>query len=168
LVLRPVGAILKPMKLYLVQHGEALAGAVDPSRPLSEQGRQDVQAIAKFLQGAGIRVERVWHSGKLRADQTAQLLAKAVSPRIAPVTVNGINPDDPVAGFVSDADVWEQDTLVVGHLPFLARLVAWLTVGDAEREIVGFLPGSVTCLERRDADHWTILWMLRPELLARH
>jgi phosphohistidine phosphatase len=155
------------MRLYLAQHGEALAKAVDPARPLSEEGRRDVQAIARFLKGAGIQVERVWHSGKLRAEQTAQLMAKAVAPRIAPVVVKGLNPDDPVAGFVSDADVWEQDTLVVGHLPFLSRLVAWLTVAEAEREIVGFLPGSVVCLERSDADRWILLWMLRPELFAR-
>jgi phosphohistidine phosphatase len=155
------------MKLYLAQHGEALAKALDPARPLSEQGTQDVQCMAKFLKGAGIRVDRVWHSGKLRAEQTAQILAKAVSPRAAPVAVNGIDPDDPVTGFAADADVWEQDTLMVGHLPFLARLVAWLTVGEAERELVEFHPGSIACLERRDADHWILLWMLRPELLAR-
>jgi phosphohistidine phosphatase len=160
-------AILKPVKLYLAQHGTALAKTVDPARSLSEEGRRDVQAMAKFLQGAGIQVERVWHSGKRRAEQTAQLLAKAVAPHVTPVRVKGINPDDSVDRFISDADVWEQDTLVVGHLPFVSRLVAWLTVADPEREIVGFLPASVVCLERRDTDAWTVLWMLRPELLAR-
>ncbi len=155
------------MKLYLVQHGAALAKEVDPARPLSEPGRQDVQAVANFLSGAGIRVERVWHSGKSRAEQTAQLLAKAVLPRGRIEQVGGIGPDDEVAGFVSDADVWEQDTLVVGHLPFLSRLVAWLVAGDPERELVGFLPGSVVCLERCDVDRWILLWMLRPDLLAR-
>jgi phosphohistidine phosphatase len=155
------------MKLYLVQHGAALAKEVDPARPLSEPGRRDVQAVANFLSGAGIRVERVWHSGKSRAEQTAQLLAKAVLPRGRIEQVGGIGPNDEVAGFVSDADVWEQDTLVVGHLPFLSRLVAWLVAGDPEHELVGFLPGSVVCLERCDVDRWILLWMLRPDLLAR-
>ena len=155
------------MKLYLVQHGAALAKEVDPARPLSEPGRRDVQAVANFLRGAGIRVERVWHSGKSRAEQTAQLLAKAVLPRGRIEQVGGIGPNDEVAGFVSDADVWEQDTLVVGHLPFLSRLVARLVAGDPERELVGFLPGSVVCLERCDLDRWLLLWMLRPDLLAR-
>jgi phosphohistidine phosphatase len=156
------------MKLYLVQHGAALAGEADPARPLSETGRQDVQAMAEFLKGAGIRVERVWHSGKSRAEQTAQLLAKVVLPRGRIEEVGGIGPHDDVAGFVSDADVWEQDILVVGHLPFLSRLVAWLVTGDPEHEVVGYVPGSVVCLERRDIDRWIVLWMIRPELLVHH
>jgi phosphohistidine phosphatase len=155
------------MKLYLVQHGAALAKEVDPARPLSESGRQDVQAMAEFLKGAGIRVERVWHSGKLRAEQTAHLLVKAVLPRGRMEKVGGIGPNDDVAGFVSDADVWEQDILVVGHQPFLSRLVARLVAGDPEHELVQFLPGSVVCLERCEIDRWMLLWMLRPELLVR-
>jgi len=156
------------MKLYLVQHGAALAKEVDPARPLSESGRQDVQAMAEFLKGAGIRVERVWHSGKLRAEQTAHLLAKAVLPRGRIEKVGGIGPNDDVAGLVSDADVWEQDILVVGHLPFLSRLVARLVAGDPQLELVQFLPGSVVCLERCEIDRWMLLWMVRPDLLVRH
>jgi phosphohistidine phosphatase len=155
------------MKLYLIQHGAALAKEVDPARPLSESGLQDVQAMAEFLTGAGIRVERVWHSGKLRAEQTAHLLVKAVLPRGRMEKVGGIGPNDDVAGFVSDADVWEQDILVVGHQPFLSRLVARLVAGDPEHELVQFLPGSVVCLERCEIDRWMLLWMLRPELLVR-
>ena len=81
------------MRLYLVQHGAALPGEVDPARPLSEAGRRDVQAIAEFLKGAGIRVERVWNSGKSRAEQTAQLLAKAILPRARIEEVGGIGPE---------------------------------------------------------------------------
>jgi len=152
------------MKLYLVQHGAALPGEVDPARPLSESGRKDVQTMANFLKGAGIRVERVWHSGKSRAEQTAHLLAKAVLPRGKIEQVGGIGPHDDVAGFVSDADVWEQNILVVGHLPFLSRLVAWLVTSNPEHEVVGYVPGSVVCLERRDLNRWTVLWMIRPDL----
>ncbi len=156
------------MRLYLVQHGAALTSEVDPARPLSESGRQDVQAMADFLKGAGIRVERVWHSGKLRAEQTAHLLAKAVLPRGKIEHVGGIGPNDDVAGFASDADVWEQDILVAGHLPLLSRLVARLVMGDPELQVVEFLPGSVVCLERCDIDRWMLLWMIRPDLLVRH
>ena len=71
------------MRLYLVQHGEALPKQVDPERPLSERGRSDVARVADFLKGAGIRVTRVAHSGKTRARQTAELLASFVR-RLAP------------------------------------------------------------------------------------
>ena len=120
-----------------------------------------------LLQSAGVRVERVWHSGKLRAEQTARLLARTLLPRgRKPQAIEGIGPNAPVAEFSVDADVWEDDTLVVGHLPFMARLVALLTTGDSERDIVAYCPGSVVCLERADAGHWVLLWMIRPDILA--
>lgn len=153
------------MKLYLAQHGEALPSEDDPERPLSPQGRRDVQALADLLASSGVRVERVWHSGKRRARQSAQLLAGKllISGKAEPI--DGIRPNDPVEAFVADADVWEQDTLVVGHLPFMSRLVSRLTLGEAQPDIVDYRPGSVVCLERRDAERWVLAWMVRPELL---
>lgn len=153
------------MKLYLVQHGAAVAKDVDPARPLSEQGEQDVKAVAKFLRGAGVQVERVWHSGKRRAEQTAEIMARKLQAKGGTEAVEGIQPNDPVEDFATDADVWEQDTLVAGHQPFMGRLVAHLVAGDPQRAIVEFQPGSVVCLERRDVNDWVVCWMLRPELL---
>jgi phosphohistidine phosphatase len=156
------------MKLYLVQHGVAVSKQEDPERPLSEQGIQDVQALAVFLGNAKIKVTRVWHSGKRRAAQTAELLARAVLPRGKAEAVGGLGPNDPVGEFAADADVWDEDTLIAGHLPFMSRLVSLLLAGDADAERVQYLPGSIVCLERGDAEQWVILWMLRPELFAEH
>ena len=152
------------MKLYLVQHGKALAKAEDPERPLSEQGEQDVRNVASQLGDAGVQVTRIWHSGKQRAARTAEILARRVLSGRGIEKIKGISPNDPVADFASDADVWDEDTLVVGHLPFMSRLVSLLTVGDAEHALVQFIPGSIVCLERQDDHHWVLAWMLRPDL----
>ena len=154
------------MKLYLVQHGAAVPTDVDPERPLSTQGELDVHAMAAMIRDAGITVERVWHSGKRRAEQTATILAGAVLSGGTGEVVKGISPNDPVAEFASDADVWEGDTLVVGHLPFMSRLVALLAGKDQERDIVQFYPGSMVCLERVDTDHWVVVWMIRPDIFT--
>lgn len=156
------------MKLYLVQHGEAVSRQQDPGRPLSEQGARDVQAMAAFLEGVPIRVSRVWHSGKLRAAQTAEILANALLSKGRVELVEGLNPNDPVEEFATDADVWDEDTLVSGHLPFMSRLVSLLLTGEPQAERVQYQPGSVVCLERIDAEQWVMLWMLRPELLGGH
>jgi broad specificity phosphatase PhoE len=37
------------MRLYLVQHGDAVPEQLDPERPLSAAGRQDVEAVARLL-----------------------------------------------------------------------------------------------------------------------
>ena len=156
----------KFMKLYLAQHGEALSKDEDPERPLSEQGRRDVQAIASLTGEAGVRVARVWHSGKRRAGQTAQILAKVMLPRGKATSIGGINPNDPVEDFIADVDVWQDYTLVVGHLPFMSRLVSLLLVGDQGRELVRYYPGSVVCLERSSEHQWVLLWMLRPDAVT--
>jgi len=154
------------MKLYLAQHGHAVSSEQDPERPLSDQGEQDVHSMAARLGDAGVRVARVWHSGKGRAEQTAGILAKKVLSGRNAESIKGLGPNDPVAEFATDADVWDEDTLVVGHLPFMSRLLSLLLVNDAGHELVRFSPGSVVCLEHDATDRWVISWLLRPELLS--
>jgi phosphohistidine phosphatase len=153
------------MKLYLVQHGEACAKDVDPERPLTVQGRADVERMAVLMRQAGIRVERVIHSGKLRARQTAELLAKAMSPRVEAEVSGLMNPNDNPTAFDWQSESWDRDTLIVGHLPFMGRLVSHLLIEDADRALVSFQPGSMACLEHAGAERWLLNWMLRPELL---
>ncbi|PCH61050.1 MAG: phosphohistidine phosphatase SixA [Gammaproteobacteria bacterium] len=153
------------MKLYLVQHGEACAKEVDPERPLTGQGKADVERLAAFLNGAGIRVARVIHSGKLRAVQTGERLAQAVAPGVELEESGLINPNDNPKAFDWQSESMDRDTLVVGHLPFMAKLVAHLVIGDENRLIAAFQSGSVVCLERHSDAHWQINWMIRPELL---
>lgn len=153
------------MKLFLVQHGDALSSETDPERPLSARGQQDVQRIALFLSRAGINIERVVHSGKLRAKQTARIMRDAIPPSGDVETIAGISPKDDVVALAVQLANWDQDTMVVGHLPFMAKLVALLLGGDAGRDMVSYQPGSVVCLERHENNNWLLNYMLRPELL---
>jgi phosphohistidine phosphatase len=154
------------MKLYLVQHGEACAKEVDPERPLTEQGKADVARLAGFLKQAGIRVDRVIHSGKLRAVQTAQILATAIAPGVELETSGIMNPNDNPKAFDWQDESWNRDTLLVGHLPFMAKKVSHLLVGDEVRMVTAFQPGSMVCLEHVDNSCWALNWMIRPDLLA--
>jgi phosphohistidine phosphatase len=155
------------MKLYLTQHGEACSKQVDPRRPLTSRGEREVQRIAEFLQRAEVRVERVLHSGKLRAMQTADILAKAIAPGVE-LEENGLmNPNDDPHAFDWQSGSWDRDLLVVGHLPFMAKLVSDLLVGDENQLTAAFQPGTIVCLERTSETHWQIDWMLRPELFAK-
>jgi phosphohistidine phosphatase len=154
------------MKLFLVQHGEACAKAVDPDRPLTDRGRADVGRLADFLLKAGVRAERVIHSGKLRARQTAERLGDAIAPGVALEASGLINPNDNPKAFDWQSESWDRDTLVVGHLPFMARLVSHLVTGDEDRPVSAFQPGSVVCLEHDEDARWLVAWMIRPELLG--
>ncbi len=153
------------MRLYLVQHGEALSKDLDPARPLSEAGTRDVQDLANFLAATGLRVDKVTHSGKRRAEQTAEILAAALALPGALAAEAGLAPNDPVDAFARAAGAWQEDRLVVGHLPFMDRALSLLTAGRDEAGIAAFRPGSIAGLERDAAGGWSLAWMLRPELL---
>jgi phosphohistidine phosphatase len=154
------------MKLYLVQHGEACTKEVNPERPLTDQGKADIDRLATFLNQAGVKVERVIHSGKLRAQQTAKQLAQAIAPEVELEVSGLINPNDNPKAFDWQSESWDRDTLIVGHLPFMAKLVSHLLIDDENRLITAYQPGSIVCLEHIKAAEWHINWMIRPELLG--
>jgi phosphohistidine phosphatase len=152
------------MRLYLVQHGEACSKEVDPERPLTVKGENDVDNMAGFLGAAGVKVDCVIHSGKLRAQQTAERLAGSLAPGVEIETSDRINPNDAPQDY--DWLGEGADTLVVGHLPFMEKAVSYLTVGDTNLTFAAYQPGSVVCLESVENNRWRLNWMIRPELLG--
>jgi phosphohistidine phosphatase len=156
----------REMKVLLVQHGDAVAKDVDPLRPLSDRGRADAARLAFLLRTAGTRVSRVMHSGKRRAEETAAMLSTAVCPGRPLEEVSGIDPNDPVDVFARQVDAWTVDTMVVGHLPFLGKLVSYLLTGSESTSTVAFVPGTAVCLERQEGQQWSITAMVGPELIG--
>ena len=150
--------------LYLVQHGEAVTKDVDPDRPLSNDGKDAVTRMTRFLSNAGINIDRVLHSGKTRAKQTAEILAKSIAESGLTEAISGINPNDPVEEFVNYIERLNTPTMVVGHLPFMAKLVSRLLINSDELALVDYQPGSVVCLSNDENSKWIINWMVRPEL----
>ena len=81
------------MKLYLIQHGEAKPEAEDPERSLTVHGEEETKRVSLRASNLNIVPSRIFHSGKLRAKQTAELVAKGL--RISPGSVEavqGLNP----------------------------------------------------------------------------
>jgi len=155
------------MRLFLIQHGEAVAKEVHPDRPLTDSGRDDVRLVGALL--AGVRISRIVNSGKVRARQTAEILASIIAPGITVENATvGLAPNDSTDWLAEAVDNWTGDTMAVGHLPFMGRMVSRLVTGSAAGGIVDFKPGSVVCVERAESGAgWTVSWMVRPDLLGR-
>jgi phosphohistidine phosphatase len=154
------------MRLYLVQHAQAVAKDVDPQRPLTEQGRRDIQKVAGFIKPLDITVDYLWHSGKKRAAQTAEALAKVLKIRRTLTARDGLGPTDDVTLLAHKLASTAEDIMIVGHLPFLAKLASLLLTGSESVEPVAFRQGGIVCLNRSDENRWQIEWMVTPELLA--
>ena len=150
------------MKLYLARHGEALNGTDDFSRALSEKGRRDVTALANVLKKKGIHFARALHSGKLRAQQTAEILADILMSASSLEAIDGINPEDDPEAYGLTLESLSSDTLVVGHLPFMGYMVSYLTTGDTRRSPENFEAGTVVCLEHDTNGKWKKLWTAHP------
>lgn len=149
------------MNLYLVQHGDAVSKDVDPERPLSEKGRDDVSRVAAFI-SPRMKVGMIGESGKLRATQTAEILGDALG--IKPEKVDSLSPLDSPGECIGVFSERSGDTMLVGHMPHLGKLASLLLHGAPEVNTVDFLPGSVLCLGRGEQG-WSIQWMVRPELV---
>lgn len=154
------------MLLYLVQHGEARKEEEDPARGLTEKGMDDVWKVAADVRNTITRVSRIFHSGKTRAMQTAQILADHLKPEKDISQTDGLAPMD-------DPEVWarrlggmNEDIMLVGHLPYLAKLAGLLLCGDKEKMFVDFKMGGIVCLKRFEDGRWTVEWVIVPEMVT--
>jgi phosphohistidine phosphatase len=153
------------MKLYLIQHAKAASKDVDPERPLTEEGRRDIQKIATFIKPLSLRVDYLWHSGKKRAAQTAELLAEVVGINKAQIAHAGLGPNDDVTALKDELITRRQDIMIVGHLPFLDKLASLLLTGCESAGSVAFKNAGVVCLDCCDENRWQLDWMITPEIL---
>lgn len=153
------------MNLYLVQHGEAKPKQEDLARPLSDRGAEMVRRSAEWSSHANLRVDQIRHSGKKRAEQTAELFAEYLTPADGLVAVSGIGPNDDVYPVAQTLESEVKNIMLVGHLPFLGRLAGQLITGNSDQPILRFRNAGVVCFARED-DKWLIQWAVVPDLLS--
>ncbi len=150
------------MELYLVQHGEATSETENPDRPLTIRGRDDVQRVSRCIAPLGLAPVEIRHSGKTRAQQTAQLIAEALSCPDRVKAASGLAPTDDVRPIAREVEAAQRPLMLVGHLPFMSRLASLLLVADSSQTIVRFRTGGVVCLGREERG-WTLNWMITPD-----
>jgi phosphohistidine phosphatase len=153
------------MHIYLVQHGASKSEDEDPQRSLTDEGRWTVEKIADHLAGAGISVDRIKHSDKLRARQTAEILAASLKPQNGIEQLSGMAPNDDISAMRISLYSEPENVMLVGHLPYLSRLLSSLLLVDENRPLVEFRMGGVVCLVRAENAQFRVLWALTPDLL---
>jgi phosphohistidine phosphatase len=148
------------VRLFLVHHGDAVGPEVDPRRPLSLEGREAVERLAAEAAARGARPAVVWHSGKLRAKQTAEAFWRACNALAELSASRDLQPDDPPAWIRDRLRAEPRDLLIAGHFPHLPRLLA-LLVGGRQEEAASFpLHGVVALQTVDDGEIWTELWRI--------
>jgi phosphohistidine phosphatase len=166
------------MELYLVRHGEAFAKADDAQRPLTDVGREHARRVALAARAAGVEVLSIACSGKLRARQTAELLAAELSPPGGVIDLG--DQLDPEADPEVLRTVLEEEggptferlsggkpgaLMLVGHLPYLARLTSLLMAGTDAAASVELSPAALVHLRRAGSGGWSLAAQVSPAFL---
>lgn len=159
------------MQLYLVRH--AIAETRDPrrwpddaERPLTTDGEARFRRAAHGLRRLVPAVDVVLSSPYVRAWQTAVVLheeARWVGPEHCTALVAEAAAADVLPSL---AERTESSVALVGHEPFLSRLVSLLLAGSADAIAVELKKGAVARIDL-DADlHGAVLrWSLSPRVL---
>ena len=128
-------------------------------RPLSERGREAVDRLAEQARQRGVKPDVVWHSGKLRARQTAEAFWRACNPLAPFSAARGLQPDDPPAWMRDQLAGETRSILIVGHMPHLPKLLHLLCGGNAEPPAFDFPLHGCVALEAEGA-LWREVWRL--------
>lgn len=153
------------MNLYLVRHGNAVSGMDDVARQLSRQGIEEVKKTADFLRQYECRPEVIYHSIRVRARQTAEIIHRRLDLKRNLSERAGLSPDDPVEPIADFIEQQKNDFMIVGHMPFLGRLVSLLVVGEESRSLVAFPTGGLVVLQKKAGHPWVIASAADPKNL---
>lgn len=154
------------MEIYLIQHGESQSKEEDPERPLTDKGRSDTERVAAYARNhADIDIKIIFHSGKLRAIQTAEIIAKYMNPSEGIRESDGLEP-------MADPDIWAEristskgNIMLVGHLPHLGKLVGVLLNADESKNVVNFQNSGIIKLIRPEGGAWMLDWIIVPSIV---
>jgi phosphohistidine phosphatase len=145
------------MQFYLVRHGDAVSAVEDPRRPLSAAGRADIERLARWALEREVRVAVIYHSGILRAAETAAILAARLGPPAGVKEHSGLLPEDDPAIAKAELESTEEPIMLVGHLPHMNRLAGLLFAGDPNRAAAEFATATMLGGEW-NRGNWKILW----------
>lgn len=154
------------MQLYLVRHGEAVSSSIDKEQPLSPLGTKQVETLCEVLQDSLLYVEEILHSPKKRAKQTAELLARGLKLQCPLLERDDLMPMDPIESILHELRSAERNLMIVGHLPFMDRLLSSLLLGNEDNNFFNFTGSSMVALENVSGT-WRIIWALSPSLYGK-
>ena len=153
------------MELYLVRHAESKNKEEDPKRGLTDLGFVNVRKTARFVKKLDISVETIFHSDKLRAKQTANELAVGIKSVAGLKQRDGIAPMDDISSMKDEIQGGDKNLMIVGHLPYMAKLASALLCGNENQNAVSFQNSCIVKLIRDEGDkEWSLKWMITPDI----
>src|SRR5205807_1714612 len=114
--------------LFVLRHGEAgnrmSVVEEDSERPLTPEGRVEMQKIAKSLKAVGLQTDQIYTSPLKRARETAEIAARILKIPILEEW-DELKPDGSKAALYRKLARFEQNSrlILVGHEPYLSSMI---------------------------------------------
>lgn len=164
------------MNLYLLRHGIAVDPSVpdfakDADRPLTPKGKRRLRQITGAMGVLKISFDVILSSPYVRAAETAEIVAKDLKRRkqlqLTDDLTPGGNPKSLIQQ-INDLRPRPKNVLLVGHEPYLSKLIALLTAGNTNLQI-DLKKGSLCRLETESLRYGrcaTLVFLFAPRHLA--
>jgi phosphohistidine phosphatase len=156
------------MQLHLLRHAHAGDWSTwtgpDAARPLTDKGRSQAERLGRFLAGQGFRPDAIISSPKVRAAQTAQIVAGLLDVQVVVDDRLGGSLDLTTLETILDDHGTPERPVLVGHDPDFSELVAVLCAAAG-------VPMRKGSLARIEVDRplqpgiGTLRWLVPPDLL---
>ncbi len=161
------------MQIHILRHGIAVARADwdvgnDSERQLTPGGKRQLRQTAAAMKRMGLRFDLILSSPYLRAKQTAEIVAKSLKLKKGLKFSAVLAPDGSPKNLIRQLNELEpapKNVLLVGHDPYLSRLISLLTTGGMELAM-NFKKGGLCKLETEKPGCGrcaTLVWLLTPK-----
>ena len=153
------------MRLLLVRHGSAEMHNDDDARRLTEFGRIEAKSIARWIKQLGFTNPTIWHSEKIRAQETATIIREGCGWDSELTEVEGIRPSSPVGPVATRIAAEDHDLVIVGHMPFMSTMASEMVTNGCTETYWNFETCAALCLERAGMGQWVVCGFAMPSQL---
>lgn len=150
------------MKIYFLRHGQADWpdwDKPDDERPLTKQGRKEMERVGRFLAALDPNISLMLSSPLPRALQTAEIAAECLGVQLKKEAALGKGLTTSQLRSLLERQK-EGNLMLVGHEPDFSEIIRELTGGNVK---VAKASIAVVELETIDGDG-RLLWLLPPRL----
>jgi len=158
------------MDLFILRHGKAAessGGTDDAARALTEDGKDGIQKVARWMKSKKYRFDVIATSPLKRAYETAEIIAKSLGQKDRLTTWDELAPggDPETVCYHASQYGKEAMVLIIGHEPALSLLITNIIGGEGNGSLILAKAGlaKIRNYSFTKRPSGQLVWLLTPE-----
>jgi phosphohistidine phosphatase len=165
------------VEIYIVRHGDAIdrnhpSITSDEMRELTDEGREEIDLMARLLVHLGVQPDLILTSPLIRARQTAEIITKVTGAKTRASVSDELAPGGSMAGVLNDilSHGRPPQTLLTGHMPGVGAMVGYYVWGSSDI-VLPFRTGQICRIDLPDTTpapgFGDLRWAIPPRIARR-